>query len=145
MAVLELPEHDVVGIKAANPGPFTLSGTNSWLARREPCWLIDPGPDLADHMESLRLAIVARGGLGGVALTHDHPDHAEAVPAVRTLFPGTPVAAARGRVDVRLRDGERFGPLTAVSTPGHAPDHLSLVMEEIAFSGDAVLGEGSVF
>lgn len=145
MAVLELPKHDVVGIRAANPGPFTLSGTNSWLASRDPCWLIDPGPNLADHVESLRLAIAARGALGGIALTHDHPDHAEAVPVLRTLFPESPVAAARGEVDVRLRDGDRFGALTAVSTPGHAPDHLAFVLEEIGFSGDAVLGEGSVF
>jgi glyoxylase-like metal-dependent hydrolase (beta-lactamase superfamily II) len=55
-----------------------------------------------------------------------------------------PVAAARGR-DVVLGDGDRFGPLEAIATPGHAPDHLAYLHGRACFSGDAVLGEGSVF
>jgi glyoxylase-like metal-dependent hydrolase (beta-lactamase superfamily II) len=87
-----------------------------------------------------------RGGLGGIALTHDHADHAEAVGAVRDAAGGAvPVAAARGDVDLVLGDGDRAGPLLAVPTPGHAPDHLALVAGRVAFTGDAVLGEGSVF
>jgi glyoxylase-like metal-dependent hydrolase (beta-lactamase superfamily II) len=35
--------------------------------------------------------------------------------------------------------------LLAVVTPGHAPDHLAYVVGSVALSGDAVLGEGSVF
>ena len=46
---------------------------------------------------------------------------------------------------MRLRDGDEFGPLEAVATPGHAPDHLAFVLGTVAFTGDAVLGEGSVF
>ena len=38
-----------------------------------------------------------------------------------------------------------FGPFQAVSTPGHAPDHFALIAERGCFTGDAVLGEGSVF
>ncbi len=44
-----------------------------------------------------------------------------------------------------LRDGTRFGPLRAVPTPGHARDHFALATERACFTGDAVLGEGSVF
>jgi glyoxylase-like metal-dependent hydrolase (beta-lactamase superfamily II) len=44
-----------------------------------------------------------------------------------------------------LRDGSRFGPLQALPTPGHAPDHLTYLFNDVAFTGDAVLGEGSVF
>ena len=56
-----------------------------------------------------------------------------------------PLAAFRGQVDVPLRDGDRFGPLEAVATPGHAPDHLAFVAGRACFTGDAVLGQGSVF
>ena len=81
MTVVELPGHDVAGLRAANPGPFTLTGTNSWVVGRDPAWLIDPGPSLADHLRALRTEIESRGGLGGILLTHDHADHAEAVAA----------------------------------------------------------------
>jgi glyoxylase-like metal-dependent hydrolase (beta-lactamase superfamily II) len=97
------------------------------------------------HLGELAAELERRGGLGGVALTHDHPDHAEAVPEIRQRFPGAPVAAARGDVDVRLDEGSRFGPFEVVWTPGHAPDHLAFVTRDVGFSGDAVLGEGSVF
>ncbi|MBV9417135.1 MAG: MBL fold metallo-hydrolase [Solirubrobacterales bacterium] len=145
MARLELPEHDIVGIRAANPGPFTLSGTNSWIVGRGPAWLVDPGPALDDHLAALWDEITRRGGLGGIALTHDHPDHAEAVAAVRGRYPAAPLAAARGSVDILLSDGDAFGPLEVVATPGHAADHLAFVRGAVGLTGDAVLGEGSVF
>lgn len=145
MTRLEPEGWDLVGIRAANPGPLTLSGTNSWIVGRAPAWLIDPGPALAEHLDELDTEIRRRGGLGGIALTHDHADHAEAVPIVSERHPGAPLAAARGAVDVRLADGDSFGPLLALSTPGHAPDHMAYLLGEAAFTGDAVLGEGSVF
>ena len=142
---IELAGHELIGIRAANPGPFTLSGTNSWIVGRGPVWLVDPGPALDEHLAALADEIDRRGGLGGIALTHDHADHTEAVPAMRRRYPGVPVAGARGDVDVVLRDGDAFGPLTVVATPGHAPDHLAFVTGTAALTGDAVLGEGSVF
>jgi glyoxylase-like metal-dependent hydrolase (beta-lactamase superfamily II) len=145
MTRVELPSHEIVGIRADNPGPLTLSGTNSWIIGRDPAWLVDPGPALGQHIEALRAEIVDRGGLGGIALTHDHADHSEAVPAILELFPGARVGATRGDVDARLSDGSAFGPFDVVSTPGHAPDHVTFVMGGVAFTGDAVLGEGSVF
>jgi glyoxylase-like metal-dependent hydrolase (beta-lactamase superfamily II) len=140
-----LAAYDVLRIRADNPGPLTLSGTNTWIVDRNPTYVIDPGPELESHLERLLSAIDERGGLGGIALTHDHPDHTEVVAALRERRPA-PVAGARGSgVDVVLADGVRFGPLTAVSTPGHAPAHFALVAERVCFTGDAVLGEGSVF
>ena len=141
----ERPEHDAVGVRADNPGPFTLTGTNSWIVGRDPAWLVDPGPAIDAHLDALTAELEARGGLGGIALTHDHADHAEGVPAIRARFPEAPLAAARGAVDVQLSEGGRFGPFTAVETPGHAPDHLAFVSGGLALTGDAVLGEGSVF
>lgn len=145
MKRLTAPGHDLVGIRADNPGPFTLTGTNSWIVGRAPAWVVDPGPAHSEHVDALVSEIDDRGGLGGIALTHDHVDHSEAVPVLRGRYPDTPVAAARGDVDLRLEESSVFGPLEAVSTPGHAPDHLAFITGTAALTGDAVLGEGSVF
>lgn len=145
MTRLEVPGQQIVGIRAANPGPFTLTGTNAWIVGADPAWLVDPGPALDEHIAALTAELARRGGLGGIALTHDHVDHAEAVPAIRARFGSAPLGAMRGDVDLRLRDGERFGPLEVVATPGHAPDHVAFIVGTAALSGDAVLGAGSVF
>jgi glyoxylase-like metal-dependent hydrolase (beta-lactamase superfamily II) len=142
---LEPEGWDVVGIQASNPGPLTLGGTNTWIVSRSPAWLIDPGPALPEHLDKLDQEIQRRGGLGGIALTHDHADHAEAVPMIRERHPGATLAAARGSVDTRLAGGSSFGPLIALATPGHARDHLTYLFDRVAFTGDAVLGQGSVF
>ncbi len=145
MTRLHVPGHEIVGLRADNPGPFTLSGTNTWIVGSDPAWLVDPGPDLSDHVAAVSDEVERRGGLGGVALTHDHGDHSGAVAAVRERFPQAPLAAARGDADRLLRDGSAFGPLEVVGTPGHAPDHLAFVVGSAALTGDAVLGQGSVF
>lgn len=129
-------DHDVALVRADNPGPFTLSGTNTYVVGRDPCWVVDPGPLLDAHVDAVAEEVGRRGGAAGLVLTHHHGDHADAV------------AALSARVDaplVRIADGERAGPLEAVATPGHTRDHLAYVVEDAAFAGDAVLGEGSVF
>jgi glyoxylase-like metal-dependent hydrolase (beta-lactamase superfamily II) len=146
MTRLEVPgRRDIVGIRAANPGRFTLSGTNSWLVGSEPAWLVDPGPALPEHIKAVTVELERRGGLGGIALTHDHPDHTEAVPHLRMRFPDVPLAAMRGDVEIRLADGSEVGGLSVVATPGHAPDHVAFVTGTAGLTGDALLGEGSVF
>jgi glyoxylase-like metal-dependent hydrolase (beta-lactamase superfamily II) len=145
MTRVELPARDVIAIRAANPGPFTLAGTNTWIIGRDPAWLIDPGPLLDEHVQAMTAELEGRGGLGGIALTHDHLDHAQSVPALRQRFPDAPLAAARGEVDQRLETGTDFGPLEPLPTPGHAPDHYAFIAAGVGYTGDAVLGEGSVF
>ena len=145
MERIELADHDVLGVRADNPGPLTLSGTNTWIVGSHPAWLIDPGPALGAHLQALADELRRRGGLGGIALTHDHVDHSEALAPLRDRFPEAPVAAARGDVETQLSDGDRFGPLEALALPGHAPDHLVYLSGRVGFSGDAVLGAGSVF
>jgi glyoxylase-like metal-dependent hydrolase (beta-lactamase superfamily II) len=139
-----LAGYEIVRVRAENPGPLTLSGTNTWIVGNHPAYVVDPGPALPRHLEQVLAVIDARGGLGGIALTHDHHDHSEAIDAIRQRRPA-PIAAAHSWADVTLRDGTSFGPLRAVPTPGHAPDHFALTTDRACFTGDAVLGEGSVF
>jgi glyoxylase-like metal-dependent hydrolase (beta-lactamase superfamily II) len=139
-----LTHYDILRLRAPNPGPFTLSGTNTWVVGRRPAWVVDPGPLIESHLERLFAAIESRGGLGGVALTHDHEDHAEAVPELLARYPA-PLAGGRGVVDIEIEEGVRFGPFYPVATSGHSPDHYALIADGACFTGDAVLGEGSVF
>jgi glyoxylase-like metal-dependent hydrolase (beta-lactamase superfamily II) len=112
------------------------------LVGRGPTWLVDPGPALPQHIQAVAEEIDRRGGLGGIALTHNHPDHTEALSAITARHPDARVAGP-GHGDAG--SGERFGPFELVSTPGHAPDHVAYVSGRAALTGDAVLGEGSVF
>ena len=139
-----LQDLGVLRVLAENPGPLTMSGTNTWVFGRDPTWVVDPGPELSSHGRALDAAIIQRGGLGGVVLTHDHIDHCEGVQSLLKRFPA-PLAAARGPADIALTDGARVGPFEAIHLPGHAPDHFAFIAGAICFVGDAVLGEGSVF
>lgn len=138
---------DIELVRAGNPGPFTLEGTNTWLVGRDPCWIVDPGPDLAAHLDAVAHAADTRGGAGGIVLTHDHGDHADGVPALLGRLNGAvPVLAARAAAATgHVVGGDQAGPFTVIATPGHAPDHLAFRIGGALFSGDAVLGRGSVF
>jgi glyoxylase-like metal-dependent hydrolase (beta-lactamase superfamily II) len=143
-AILE--RHDIALVRADNPGAFTLTGTNTWLIGRDPCWVVDPGPALEAHIEAVMAEAAHRGGIGGIAVTHDHGDHVDGAPALRERAGAAPVGAARWPgADLTLRDGDLFGPLAVLATAGHAPDHLAFVAGAACFTGDAVLGESSVF
>jgi glyoxylase-like metal-dependent hydrolase (beta-lactamase superfamily II) len=112
---------------------MTLAGTNTYLVGRDPTIVIDPGPEDPGHAEAVRAAAEIRGGIGAVLLTHSHGDHAGAVELLG-VGPARPV------------DGEEVAGLTAIATPGHAPDHLCFVLEDsVCFTGDLILGEGSSF
>jgi glyoxylase-like metal-dependent hydrolase (beta-lactamase superfamily II) len=141
-----LAVHDVALVRAGNPSRFTLSGTNTWLVGRDPCWVVDPGPALPGHVREVAAQVAARGGLGGIAVTHDHADHAEAVGALLEAAGASgaaPVVAARLPGTAPRAEAMPFVP---VPTPGHAPDHLAFrTPGGVLFTGDAVLGEGSVF
>jgi len=121
----------VTRVRADNPSPYTLDGTNTYVVER---WVVDPGPADEAHVE--RVVEAAGGSVAGIVLTHDHPDHSD----------GAPLLAARAGVEVvQPSGGERVGPFTAIATPGHAPDHVSLLWRRVLFAGDTVLGAGSVF
>ena len=131
-------------MRAPNPGPYTLSGTNSWIVGRDPAYLIDPGPADSGHVDALCAELEARGGAGAILVTHDHADHSAAAGLVQART-GAPLAAIRAGADIELADGALVGPLRALATPGHAADHAVFIRDGVCFSGDLVLGEGSVF
>jgi glyoxylase-like metal-dependent hydrolase (beta-lactamase superfamily II) len=118
----------VVRVRAANPSALTLDGTNTYVVGR---WIVDPGPADDDHLDAVRSA--AREGIEGVVLTHGHADHAEGAGQL-----GVPVH--------RPGEGETAGPFSALATPGHSADSVCLIWrEQVCFTGDTVLGSGSVF
>jgi glyoxylase-like metal-dependent hydrolase (beta-lactamase superfamily II) len=124
----------ITRVLAPNPSPLTLTGTNTWIVDG---WIVDPGPAIAAHVEAVVAAV--GDGAEGIALTHSHSDHSEAVPVLAERF-DVPV----GSFDT-LADGDTFGPFDVMHVPGHADDHLVFVAGRHAFTGDAVLGQGSVF
>jgi glyoxylase-like metal-dependent hydrolase (beta-lactamase superfamily II) len=117
----------VVRVRAPNPSPLTLEGTNTYVVG---AWVVDPGPLDQGHLEAVRRA--ARDRIEGVVLTHSHADHAEGAEALcaPVTLPG---------------DGETVGPFSALATPGHSADSVCLVAGSACFTGDTVLGSGSVF
>jgi glyoxylase-like metal-dependent hydrolase (beta-lactamase superfamily II) len=125
---------DVERVLADNPGPLSLTGTNTWVYGRDPCWVVDPGPALPGHLDAVAAEAAARGGAAGIAITHDHVDHVEGLDGLRARL-GAPEVAVSGSL----------GPLRALPTPGHSADSVTWLAEGVAFTGDSVLGEGSVF
>src|SRR3954451_21729740 len=113
MADETLVPNGVTRIRADNPSPLTLDGTNTYVVRG---WVVDPGPALPAHLDAVVAAAGGESGIEGIVLTHAHPDHDD----------GAPLVAERARVEVvRLSGGARVRPFAAVATPEHSPDHVS--------------------
>src|SRR5690606_27238762 len=111
-------------VRAPNPGPLTLDGTNTWVLRAPGAAgaiVVDPGPAHDGHLR----AVAARGPVTAVLVTHGHPDHIAGVARFRELTGVTPLPAAdlrAGRVLAGLR-------VTALPTPGHTADSVTFLVE----------------
>jgi glyoxylase-like metal-dependent hydrolase (beta-lactamase superfamily II) len=135
------PPHDVAfsvapGIRrlvAPNAGPMTYHGTNTYLIEGAAgTTVLDPGPDDTGHVAAI---LGAAGKIARIFLTHAHPDHAGALPALAAATGAEVFAHTRG-----LADGARIGIWTALHTPGHAPDHLCFAREDgVVCTGDHVM------
>lgn len=145
----------VARLRAPNKSAMTLDGTNGYVVDGgDGAWIaIDPGPDIATHVAAFVDAARERGArYEAILVTHGHPDHyPAAAPLARAT--GAPVyahPAARFPHDRTLADGQRVSAgnatLSALETPGHAPDHLVYVLEgeRALFTGDVILGTGTV-
>ncbi|HSK54606.1 MAG TPA: MBL fold metallo-hydrolase [Jiangellales bacterium] len=139
-------------VRADNPSPMTLEGTNTYLLRvRDGTVVVDPGPLLDEHLE--RVAAEA-GSVVLTLLTHGHPDHAEGSGRFREIT-GAPVAARDPALCIDTapldRDGARVGvedlDLRVLHTPGHTADSVSFLVAEPGepgvLTGDTVLGRGT--
>ena len=152
---------------AANPGPFTFTGTGTYIVGRATAGagvaVIDPGPPDEAHLAAL-LAAVEGQSVSHVLVTHTHRDHsplarpfAQAVGApVRAARPPAQIVHASGSLDEE--DDKTFFPdgvltggevlegdgwtIEAIATPGHASNHMAFVLREenALFSGDHVMG-----
>lgn len=159
-AKLEQLEPAIARILAHNPSAFTYYGTQTYLVGTSELAVIDPGPDLPEHLDALVEAIGGRR-VAAIMCTHTHRDHS---PAARPLAErtGAPIvgcaplaletvgpradAAFDGDYapDRTLEDGEEIEvdgkPVVAVATPGHTSNHLCFAYGEALFSGDHVMG-----
>jgi glyoxylase-like metal-dependent hydrolase (beta-lactamase superfamily II) len=145
----------VARLRAPNPSAMTLDGTNTYLidAGRGRAAVVDPGPAHAGHLEAIVASATERGlEVAAILVTHGHPDHAPGAAPLHE-HTGAPVYAhplARFPHDVACADRERIAigevSLDALHTPGHARDHLvfSLPDEDVLFTGDVVIGRGTV-
>jgi glyoxylase-like metal-dependent hydrolase (beta-lactamase superfamily II) len=142
-------EPKLLRLRAPNPGPMTLTGTNTYVIATEPAWVVDPGPDNAAHIEAIRETCEPLGGIEGVVLTHSHSDHAAAVAELGAPLEFGQVgdAAEFGSFEIppvpELPADGRVGPLGVLATPGHAADHVAYTLGDVCICGDLILGEGS--
>ena len=136
-------------IVAANPGPMTYFGTNTYLIESPDGLLVlDPGPE--EHPEHVEAIVRHTGGkIAYILLSHAHHDHFGAIADLkaRTNVPTVGFTTSideRFEADIKLKDGDRFANLTAIHTPGHAADHLCLALnapngDRVLFSADHVM------
>jgi len=141
----------VARVLAPNPSPMTLTGTNTYLIGRAEVAVIDPGPDLPEHVEAIVENLKLLGRPAVSLVTHHHDDHLPAARRLRERL-GTPIAghADLPSVDRPLAHEETL-PLTdvtlrALHTPGHTWDHVCYFLEQerAVFAGDLVAGTGSL-
>lgn len=157
---LEQVEPGIARLLAHNPSAFTYYGTQTYLLGSRDVAVVDPGPDLPEHLDALENAIGDRR-LVAIMCTHTHRDHSPAAPplAERT---GAPVigcaplaletvgpradAAFDGdyEPDLVLQDGDSVTvdgrEIGAVATPGHTSNHLCFAYEGALITGDHVMG-----
>ena len=68
-------------VLANNPGPFTFRGTGTYIVGARDVAVIDPGPDIPEHVDALKRALTGCR-VTHILITHTHADHS---PAARPL------------------------------------------------------------
>jgi len=153
-------ESGIARLLAHNPSAFTYFGTQSYLVGRRELAVVDPGPDLPEHLDALTDAIGARRVVA-IMCTHTHRDHSPAAAplaertgapiigcaplALETVGPRADASFDGDYAPARvLADGEAIEvdgrSVTAVATPGHTSNHLCFAYGDALFTGDHVMG-----
>ena len=144
----------VTRLTAPNPGMMTGPGTNTYIVGSENARaVIDPGPDIASHVEK----ILQYPNIRWILCTHTHQDHSPAAAAIKAATGaqvlGRPAPAGQDatfKPDFVVDNGQRIqiGAITlrAIHTPGHASNHLCYLLEEtrMLFTGDHVMQGSTV-
>lgn len=149
-------------VVAQNANPFTYTGTGTYIVGRGTVAIIDPGPDLPEHIEAV-LKAVAGETVSHLVVTHTHRDHSPAARVLKERL-GAPIvgcAQVKGAdglpsaeeavdwdyaPDTIMAEGDTVsGPgwtLEAIETPGHTSTHLCFALpeEKALFTGDHVMG-----
>jgi glyoxylase-like metal-dependent hydrolase (beta-lactamase superfamily II) len=139
-------------VRADNPGPMTLEGTNTWVLRAPGAGdavVVDPGPLDDQHLA----AVAAVAPVGLVLLTHGHPDHSDGARTLQEMT-GAPLAALDPAFCVgadplgggAVLDGVGGLAVRVLATPGHTGDSVSFVVahdEAGLLTGDTILGRGT--
>ncbi len=150
-------------VVADNPGPFTFMGTGVYIVGGDEVAVIDPGPDMAEHVEALKRALTGKR-LTHILVTHTHADHSPAAKPLKewsgakTYAFGPhgsgrddgPKVEAGGDMDflpdVRVKDGDVVAgngfTFECVHTPGHTSNHMCFALKEekALFTGDHIMG-----
>jgi glyoxylase-like metal-dependent hydrolase (beta-lactamase superfamily II) len=135
-------------VKAGNRGPFTLDGTRTFLLGRKTAVVIDPGPNVDQHVRALSHALADSHDIH-ILLTHGHGDHAAAAGPLGARLAGASISGAPSAGFSPLEEGKRIpsdqGELVTVLTPGHTKDHVAFYWPRARalFAGDLILGRGS--
>ena len=159
-AKLEQLEPRIARVLAQNPSAFTYYGTQTYLLGEREVAVVDPGPDLPEHVAALVEAIGGRP-VAAIMCTHTHRDHSPASRALATRT-GAPIVGCAPlaledvgpRADAAfdgdyapdrvLQDGEEVeldgAPITVVATPGHTSNHLCFAYRDALLTGDHVMG-----
>jgi glyoxylase-like metal-dependent hydrolase (beta-lactamase superfamily II) len=146
-----------IAVHAFNPGHMTGEGNWTWLIPGRVPTLIDAGIGDPRHLDALATAL-DDDELAQVVVTHGHSDHASGAAAIAERIPGVrflkmPWAERdnKGVSWMPVADGDTIAAgdtsISAVHTPGHAPDHLCLWHEETRtiFGGDLAIAGTTVY
>jgi glyoxylase-like metal-dependent hydrolase (beta-lactamase superfamily II) len=141
----------VARVLAPNPSPMTLTGTNTYLIGQAEIAIVDPGPDMPEHIDAIVDALQVLGKPAISLVTHHHEDH---LPAARRLRERLRIPLAGHEylpgVDKQLSHGQTLSladaTVRALHTPGHTWDHVCFFLEQerAIFAGDLVAGTGSL-
>jgi glyoxylase-like metal-dependent hydrolase (beta-lactamase superfamily II) len=155
-------------IVANNPGPFTFMGTGVYIVGGDEIAVIDPGPDMPEHVEAMKRALDGRR-VTHILVTHTHNDHSPAAKPLKewsgaktyafgphgsgrdkSSEDGGPKMEAGGDMafmpDVRVKDGDMIAgngfTFDCVHTPGHTSNHMCFALREerALFTGDHIMG-----